>query len=525
MDPRIARRAVAGALLAGLALELLFDRTALGVNVPIATVAVLGLTWFFSASRRPADPADWWLPAVAVVASLGPALRTDPTVVALDVLLILGGVAGWALALAGVAVTRRATETVALLLVDTVLGMLAGASLLLRRAGADGFLTGQVDVARRGAPVVRGVVVAIPVLVLFTMLLASADAVFGRGIEDALQLSFELDQVVQRGTFAGGAAWFVGGLLALAAGAYRIPVGTGWNGSVAVGHSLPGGSEAAWVDVPTGSDAGTPLASTAGRARRGATEALIVLAAVNVLFAVFAGVQVVFLFGGADTLASIGMTYSDYARQGYFQLVAVVGLAGLLLVGAHLVVGRTRAFIGSAVVLLALTGVILASAALRLRLYQEAYGWTELRFYVAASILWLAVGAGMAIALLWRDRMRWLAHGLAISAVAITLLVSALGPHAFVTSQNLARLLDPSLVAAGGRAGFDGAYAVSLSDDAIPELVAALDDFDAEDRATVLRFLEARREDLARDLGASGPLSWNLARERARQALGELPER
>ena len=502
MDPRIARRALAGAILAGLVVELMLDRVALGVNVPLLTAAMLGLIALVG-RRGPADPVDWWLPAVAILASLGPALRTDPTIVALDVLLVLGGIAGWALAVAGVPVTRRTAETVVLLFIDSALAALVGAGILARRAGADGFLSDELRGLRRGTPVLRGLLLAVPIVGLFTILLASADAVFGRGLEDVLNQSIQLDQVAERGLFALAAAWLVGGLLALTVGAYRVPA-----------QATAGGSLAA--DGP---------AVPAATGRRGATEALTILAAVNVLFAIFAGVQVVYLFGGADTLAAIGMTYSDYARQGYFQLIAVVCLAGALLVGAHVVVGRTRALLAGALVLLGLTGVILASAAFRLRLYQEAYGWTELRFYVAASILWLAVGAVTAAVLLWRDRMRWLAHGLAAGAVAITLAVSAIGPHAFVTSQNLARLLDPSLVAPGGHPGFDAAYAVSLGDDAIPELVAALDDFDTSDRARVLRFLQARRSGLAGDARTSGPLSWNLARERARQSLAELPGR
>src|SRR6266550_6981533 len=95
------------------------------------------------------------------------------------------------------------------------------------------------------------------------------------------------------------------------------------------------------------------------------------------------------------------------------------------------------------------------SAGLRLGLYQGAYGWTELRFFVAASIAWLAACLCSAIALLLVDRMRWLPHALAMSAVGVTLAVSAIGPQAFVIHENVARVLDPSLVAPGGAAGLD----------------------------------------------------------------------
>jgi hypothetical protein len=219
------------------------------------------------------------------------------------------------------------------------------------------------------------------------------------------------------------------------------------------------------------------------------------------------------------------MTYSDYARQGYFQLVGVVALAGVLVLGAHEVIGRTRGFLLAALVMLGLTGVILASAAFRLGLYQGAYGWTELRFFVAASIAWLAACIVLAIALLAGNRMRWLPHGLAASAVAVTLAVSALGPQAFVMEQNLARALNPVLVPPGGSSGFDLEYGLTLGDDAIPVLVASLDGLPPADRTTALGRLSARRAELRSETAASGWQSWNLARERAREALEALPSR
>jgi hypothetical protein len=109
--------------------------------------------------------------------------------------------------------------------------------------------------------------------------------------------------------------------------------------------------------------------------------------------------------------------------------------------------------------------------------------------------------------------------------VAITLAVSAIGPHAFVTSQNLARVRDPSLVAPGGHTGFDASYALTLGDDAVPDLVVALEYLPQRERDMVLRDLVMRRAQLATDQTSTGWASWNLARERARQALAELPGR
>ena len=58
-----------------------------------------------------------------------------------------------------------------------------------------------------------------------------------------------------------------------------------------------------------------------------------ILLVIDVVVAAFVGLQLAYLFGGLDTLAAIGMTYSDYARRGFFELVAAACLAGAVVVG------------------------------------------------------------------------------------------------------------------------------------------------------------------------------------------------
>lgn len=507
MDASIARRAVTAAIAGGVIAELLFDNIALGINVPIATVAALLLVTLLG-RRRPADALDWWLPAVAVAASIGPALRTDPSVVGLDLWLVGIAVAAWSFAVGGVAVTRRAARVVALMGVQAGVATVIGLGWLLTRVGADGALSRGTRQLRRAAPILRGAIIAVPVLLGFAMLLGSADAVFGHALDEALRLP-DFADLVGRAAFAAVAAVIVAGPITIATGARGLldPI------------AEPSTGAAAAAPPRSAMAAGNGEASAT---RSGSTEAIVVLVAVDLLFAAFAVVQVVYLFGGTDTLAAIGMTYSDYARQGYFQLVGVVGLAGLLLLGAHEIAGRRRALVVAGLALLLLTGVILASAAVRLRLYQEAYGWTELRFFVAASIGWLAAAVVIAAALLASNRMRWIAHGLAASAVAITLLVSAIGPQAFVMDQNLARLLHPELVPVGGHSGFDEEYGLTLGDDAVPALVAVLDRLPPLARQDALASLETRQQLFEIDAASRHPLAWNAARERARGALDRL---
>jgi hypothetical protein len=507
MTRPLARRMAVVALVAGLIADVLFDRVGLGINVPIAVAGILAITTLFRARDRRIDRLDLWLPPVAIAAGLGVAARADPAILFLDVALAGFATLGWAVAVSGEAVTRRSVIAV------SALGAIAGAALglgavpVLGKLAGGGALQELGATRRRVVPVARGLLLALPIVAVFALFLASADAVFARVLGTVFSIPFDFSDLVDRTVIVLAVAWAIAGLLSLAGHAIPLRLGDG-EGTFGIDEL----AAAAW---------------RAGGARlRASTEALVVLVAVDALFAVFVILQLAYLFGGQDTVAASGVTYSEYAREGYFQLVAVVAGAGILLAVAEVAArqpeGRSPAFVGAGLALLGLTAVILLSAAVRLGLYQQIYGWTELRFYVAASIAWLAIGGVTATALLFRDRMAWLFHGLAFGAIAVTLAVSVIGPQAFVTQQNVARALDPSLVPPGGHSGLDIEYAATLGDDAIPALVAALPRLDAASQAALIAALDRRRAELQADPRDAAWQAWNQARERARAALETL---
>jgi len=64
---------------------------------------------------------------------------------------------------------------------------------------------------------------------------------------------------------------------------------------------------------------------------------------------------------------------------------------------------------------------------------------------------------------------------------------------------------------------------MTLGADAIPDLVLALEVVSEGDRRTLLDLLRVRRAEIEAEGAVAGPLSWNLARARAREALARLP--
>jgi hypothetical protein len=218
------------------------------------------------------------------------------------------------------------------------------------------------------------------------------------------------------------------------------------------------------------------------------------------------------------------MTYSQYARRGYFELVAAAALAGVVLVSLeYTVLRRPRPYVLAALALVVLTLMVLASAVLRLQLYQDAYGWTELRLYVAVSIGAMAaslVALGVFVAM---GRVRWLGHVMVAIGLVSLLALNLIAPGAFVAERNLARIIDPTIVPPDGHTEIDSAYLAVLPDDAVPVLVGSLAHLPPRDARRIQLELDRREVALA-DPTTTTIFSWNLGREQARAALAARPD-
>lgn len=479
------------ALAAGLLGQYLFVDAAFGINVPIATVALLAAGWLVRDEARPAPRlADAWLAPAAVILAAFVALRGDVTLVTLDILgaIVLSGAA--LASVGGLRVLERPFAALVALAGRLALSALtAGARPLAAIATAIPTMRG----SSRGsqiAPVLRGLLIAAPLVILFVVLFSSADAVFARITEDLLDWNVDFGSVPGRLAVMAVVAWVAAGLLAF---------------------------------VATGEDrAPRPASSVAApdRFRLGSAEAVTVLVVLDLLFIGFVVLQGAYLFGGRDTLAASGLTYAEYARRGFFELLAVAFLVGgLILAMEAFVRARSRAYVAAAIGLVVLTIAVLASAFLRLRLYQDAYGWTELRFYVLAAIIWLAIGAVMAIATVATDRTRWLVHGMFVLSVGFGLAFNVIGPVRLIAEQNVERAIHPELVAPGGETGLDVTYLASLGDDALSVVADHRCALPGSVAAEAFDTVEAWTYRLAHDQPGKTWQAWNLSRERGRDTV------
>jgi Domain of unknown function (DUF4173) len=475
-DGRVLVAVAAGAVATDLALR--SGAVGLGGTLLVAVAAAMLL-----ASGRLRTRSARLATAAAIVFGAWLAIRTSPWLVPLDAL-----AAGGLLAL-GASLARGGS--LADLTVPRV--VLRAVHAAVHAVAAPAFVAAPVRAAREqltgGRPtnlalrISRGLLLAAPILLLLGVLLASADAVFAS--------FFHFDVGLQAATLAEHIA-------ALAVGAW----GAG-----------------ALLRVTSVTPPGHPPAR---RPPLGAVEAMTVLAGLCVLFATFAAAQLVALSeGGRHVLITAGLSYAEYARSGFFQLlaVAVITLAVLLSLRAATKLASPRqraAFTAVAEVAVALTLVVVVVAVRRLNLYEDAFGLTMLRLYSGLFSYWigavfLLLGASLAGAGRGRG---WFVGASAAAGLALLLAPNVANPEAVVAGNQLSgtRQLQRT----------DSLYVAGLSEDAIPTVATRLPGMDPVARADLRALLCHVEPGGAPSPRFTGWAAWNLGRDRAERALARI---
>lgn len=472
---RLSIAIVIGALLAGGGGDWLLRAFPWGINVSLWTSGLLGIAlllvrWF----GVPLSGDGWFLRGPIIVFALLLAWRDSTTLALLNTLTLL--------TLLGLAIVYSPSGR---LRAGGVL-MYAGGVLQAGLAATIGpFYVLFVEVpwqilkprgrGRISLAIIRGLVIALPLVLVFGGLFAAADPVFAASISNLA--NWNLEGVLEHGFIIGFWTWIVLG---------------------ALGQLL--------LKQPWATVAGPRPALL----RLGLIEVSIILGVLNLLFAAFVLIQIRYLFGGEIQLnLSSDLTYAEYARKGFFELVTVAALLLPTLLLAHWLLqptgGRSlRIFQGLAGGLLVLLVVVMISALQRMRLYQQEYGLTELRLYTSACMGWLALVFGWFAATVLRNRGQPFMTG--AFGVGITVLLNSLNPDALIVRTNAGRAQVRS---------FDSAYAISLSADAVPAVLAAMPTMKPEQQCGIAARL-LRQWDRAAEPDWR---TWNWSRAQARASV------
>ena len=151
-------------------------------------------------------------------------------------------------------------------------------------------------------------------------------------------------------------------------------------------------------------------------------------------------VQVRYLFGGGALVeARAHLTYAQYARHGFFELVVVSVLVLPVLARGERARALARLVRLLSALLVALELVVALSALQRLRVYEREYGLTELRIYAIGVVAWLVVVFVWSCATVLRGELRRFAIGAVVSGFAATAVLNVLSPDALIARTNLTR--------------------------------------------------------------------------------------
>lgn len=299
--------------------------------------------------------------------------------------------------------------------------------------------------------VCRGLVIAVPILTIFSVLLITADAAFASVVKNSFK--FDPVQSFQHGLLALSAFWWAGGYL-----------------FGPLSHSF---------------DASKQELTEEKKMSLGVVEVGVVLGLIDLLFLAFVVVQAKYFFGGANLVElTSGMTYAEYARRGFFELVTVASLVLPILLALDWLVEKTSA-VGTLLIRsltgiqIALLSVIMISAVQRMRLYQCEYGLTELRLYTTAFMAWLALVCLVFVVTVLRGRRRTFAFSSVMSGLLVVSGLHFINPDALIVTTNIDHSKE-------GSSPFDVKYALSLSNDAVPPLITQIDQLKASERQEVV---------------------------------------
>lgn len=285
--------------------------------------------------------------------------------------------------------------------------------------------------------ILRGLAITLPILIILLILFSSADLIFDKYLKEIIDLDITFDTFVQGFIIIYATLAFIG--------AYY------------------------YILTKKTDHYDSPIKTSQRTGNLGIVEISILLGSINFLFLLFIIIQITYLFGGESNVSIQGFTYSQYARKGFFELIAVALISFLILWKSHDEAAngeKSKEVIFKILsgVLIMLVLIIMTSAYKRLLLYEEAYGFTTLRLYSHIFTVWLgSVFIYLLYKILKDGKESLFMLKVAITSYAFLAFINILNPDAFIAKSNISRYKTTGKI--------DLAYLSHLSDDSIPELL------------------------------------------------------
>lgn len=183
---------------------------------------------------------------------------------------------------------------------------------------------------------------------------------------------------------------------------------------------------------------------------------IIITGLISAIYLIFSSVQIFGLFLGKMSLPE-GVTYAEYAKKGFFQLMFVCFINLLIVLICKSIFRKNPVLNTCLLIICASTGIMLASSAFKMYMYTAVYGLTRLRFTTFAGQITIGVLLlGIIISVLVPNFGLY-RFGL-ITILCGYLLLSFSHMDYWIVKYNVTRN------------GFDELYVSSLSTDSVPAI-------------------------------------------------------
>lgn len=421
--------------------------TSLGATVAGAALAALVLT-----TRR--RPSDWaWALGVSAIA-VGASVTSATWLLSIDLVAVITALALMACRPLRGQLTSASVAGGCVALGRNVPAVVASTVRQVRTA----LPVATPDRRNRVSALLRAGAIAAPMVLSVAILLISADGVIRSWFSVP-----EIDSGVVLAVVTIAAAW--------------------WAGLVLVRSHLDPGSPRPWT-----------------RWRPGPLDAVVTMGGVAGVLAVYCTVRVAATLAGERYVTErTGVTFAEYARSGFFQLLAAAAITIAAVLLSRAVDGTVRVLRLLRCLTCAADLALVACALHGFALYRSAYGLTRLRVLCIAVLIWIALV--VIVVLVGEVRSRWRRHTISAAAAAgaaVLVVLNSIRPDLLIARTNLA------LARREGRV--DVEYLARLSPDAAPALGSATE------------ILTADQFEVVSDAWCTTAgtwLAWNLSEARA----------
>jgi hypothetical protein len=234
----------------------------------------------------------------------------------------------------------------------------------------------------------------------------------------------------------------------------------------------------------------------------------------NAVYVLFSWIQFSYFFGSIYNFLPRGLSYAEYARSGFFELIVVVLINTAIVLGGLNYTKITgvlsgRMFKGLNSALLISTFIALFSAHSRMSLYEAEFGYTYLRVFPHAFMVMIFCMLSITLYRVWSDRINLAKWYITIGLMAYVL-INYLNVDVLIAKKNMERYYNTGNI--------DVNYLASMSYDTLPYLEILTQAQNQPIAAAAKQAIEQKRTILS----TNGKWqSYNLSEQQAKKFLTE----